>query len=273
MDLFTKYNGEELTKGIEYPRIVFTSEYVTFAANNKELLVEYKKYIKLCADLVYEIAIPNNSISLMSFMDFSLPRGFFSYNVIPITDEDDTRFAGKADGISIVTGNGVCRHVSRFITDVLNYTPEFCENFYCVISTIRKSEFLDGSSTHIANLIRYHGTYYVYDCFNNLFFEFTSLVEVRSVYHFRLEEDQRPVYMYYKPLNQMIKENMSLDRVKEHFEWFKGSAETKGISPVELIEIRRETLGRMLENESKLKDFESDTSKIKEKIYHLAKHE
>lgn len=223
------------------------------------ILRYYDEFLKLYSEYLNEISISNNPISKLENISSLLWEGLFSYadsfEYMPI----DSTFTSK-QGIDVILGKGVCRHVASFATDLLLKSGTYCEDFLCYSSEIRVHETLDGNAAnHQANLLMYDESYYVYDVLSNKLLRFISPIEVTDY--------DSKCFLYYKPKLDLECGFMGLEDLEKKLVEFHYSSNSKSISKKEYEEIVRETAYLYAKNLKLLPDLKSESDKIKVKIY------
>ncbi|MCI6266799.1 MAG: hypothetical protein MR598_08160 [Erysipelotrichaceae bacterium] len=85
----------------------------------------------------------NSSIEVFAMYSYLVRNGFLSYNGIfrvrNVLDRLDSLF-----GVSVIEGEGVCRHISSFLTDLLKVRGCFCFNLGMVLG--KKSKYFSLNS-------------------------------------------------------------------------------------------------------------------------------
>lgn len=82
----------------------------------KKLYNEFiKNYVKLNKDFDF-----NNPVQMLSMFNYLLYSGYLSRNKNFDFSEKDILDIKPLDGANIITGKGVCRHISSMFTDILN---------------------------------------------------------------------------------------------------------------------------------------------------------
>ena len=263
MSLIAKYGGDELLKNILNLKDEYTMLTLKDHFESKELLMYYRQFLKMCSSLTKEIAVSNNSISIIMFIDLMMTMGYFSYGKKLEYSNTTKEVLNSKLGLSVVTGKAVCRHRSSFTTDLFKLSNEYSDNFYCLTSNTSKKEKLSGNGNHMANVIEYEGASYVYDVTNHLFFDFRSPLELMS--------KSGNTFLYYKPELELVREKFSLEDLENKLIKYKKSSEKCKISLSELNEIKKKTTSNIIAKTKVLRDFEEDSKDIKKKIYLLSK--
>lgn len=264
MDLLEKYHGTELySKHVkdlkERCDKLKALENITF----EEMLYNYRKYIRLVSELSRDILTNHDSISLIKLIDLMMKMGYFSYDNQFRYDSSDKNVMYDNMGTTVISGKGVCRHISSFATDVFNASDIFCENFYCLTTNKHQSNTLEGHGNHLANVIEYDDTYYVYDVTNQELYNFVNPVYLVS-------EDKKR-FLYYKPEMQLITEQYVLEDIKKRLENYQDSSLKSRIKSNELHELQSRVTQDIIDNKSIINDFTEETKDIKQKIYTLSK--
>ncbi|MBQ1813101.1 MAG: hypothetical protein II119_04065 [Bacilli bacterium] len=223
------------------------------------ILSYYDEFLKLYSEYLNEISIPNNPISKLENVSSLLWEGLFSYEdsfeYMPI----ESTFASK-QGVDVVLGKGVCRHVSSFTTDLLLKSGTYCEDFLCFSSYSQLCETLDGNAAnHQANLLKYDGNYYVYDVLSNRLLRFISPIE--------LTDYSGECFLYYKPKLDLQCGFISLEELEMKLIGFNSSSNSIGIERKEYDEIVKETTILFARKLKLLSELKSESDKIKVKIY------
>lgn len=259
MYMIDKYGGCKLNAFSEENKSEYIISSLWQQYTCSSIFAYYDEFLRLCSDLLKEISIPDNPISILENMSNLLWQGLFSYgNVFEYAEDIKSTFSVKL-GIDVVLGKGVCRHVSSFATDLLQKMGIYCDDFYCYSSDTKIMSDLMGEANHMANLIKYDGNYYVYDILINKLLSFASPIE--------LEDFEDELFFYYKPEKDIELGCISLIDLENRLKEFESSTGSSTISRSEYYEIIRETSSLYVKNICLLPDFCKESNKLKEKIH------
>jgi len=163
----------------------------------KELYDEYiDKVVNILSDIKYE-----NNMQLCTALDYLLDTGFFSrnesYKYTKLTDKYEVY--EDLFGTFIVEGNGVCRHNSVFISDILNKLNVKNLKIYC---SNLKGRMALKYSNHVLLGLMQDDKKFVYDFTNNsigqINREFITLIGINgkeSKYHVIDKENNLEDYL------------------------------------------------------------------------------
>lgn len=213
------------------------------------LLIKYEQLLKLIS--------LDNSISYLYNTSDLIKSGMFSYLKF-ISDDPKFIEYHAHNGIHVVIGEGVCRNVASFTTDLMKNTSYFCENFFCYF-TKDKIEYDDKmKANHVCNLIKYNNIYYVYDVYNNEIFYFNN--------QYMLSTFENNNYLYYCPLSELELSDMSSLEINKRIITFQETATKEKINYNEIEQILEETRLKRFNHLCDINDFFYDTFEEKKEL-------
>lgn len=118
------------------------------------------------------------------------------------------------------------------------------------------------SANHCVNIIEYKGVYYTYDTIHRILYKFENGV-VMTPYSKSFIVDAN---LYYKPLSDMVYNNISRDKVIEKIKILDEWSKKEPISYQEFQEILTDTNNRYDRNTNLLDEFNNDTKYYKKRI-------
>ncbi len=226
---------------------------------NKEAFMNYKNFIKKVSELIPELSILNHSISYSISLTKFIQDGHASKD-LKFTIEEEIEDKDGLLGLNVIDGKGCCRHVCVFFQDVFQELGMCGDIIPCINEdNITLEEAFSYLPNHTVNLIEYRGVYYVYDALNINFYKFTDQFTMNSYFD---EKD----FVYFKPSASMILNDETIVEVLEKLGKFLASSKSKNITNSEFEEILKETVNIYNKNLNLIKDFESDTAKLKRNI-------
>lgn len=230
------------------------------AMNYGDNIRYYNEYLLRASYLVKAMSLPNNAISASLVLHFLTELGVFSDNYSFIVGgfipDDIVGFLG----INVIRGNGVCRHVTGFQSDVLGKINMMSEPFYCYLSDKELDEPNKMECNHAVNLILYKDNLYGYDALNNGLYEFISDSAMKEMF------TEKPHYIYYKPYMDIVLENTSISGVNNLIDIFGKIKEKEAISLDEYNFIHYWANSMVMKNIRLLNEFHESSKKYIRKI-------
>ena len=144
---------------------------------NIELINLYNIFISKCSKLITELDSSNNPILYSRIISNIIAFGYFSYNIKEFNYESITSELISKRGISIINGEGKCRHFSAFNKDILTSLNLYCEEFFCT-TTEKKYDQILSKANHSANIINYKNKIYGIDISNNSLLNFINIMDI-----------------------------------------------------------------------------------------------
>ncbi len=231
------------------------------------IIEDYKRIILSTAEIVREIELSNNSISYSVIIARLIHDKYLSYNnnFQIITESFLLKDIGRYLGIDIINGFGCCKHMSGISEDTfsnIGLYNSFMPCFSTPDKTIPSKKIAKQSANHCVNIIEYKGVYYTYDTIHRILYKFKNGV-VMTPYSKSFIVDAN---LYYKPLSDMLYNNISRDKVIEKIKILDEWSKKEPISYQEFQEILTDTNNRYDRNTNLLDEFNNDTKYYKKRI-------
>lgn len=250
-----------LIEYITHQQIYFTINEYCNKLRYQENIEYYKKFISLITTIVKQIGLPNNSISYSQVVENLIMCGYLSLGN-PVHPYKELRNSPPLDltgllGFDVLPRRGCCRHISEIHKNIFDNLNLYCENYMCYdfleneeFQPILEPRFDYILTTHEANLIIYHGQYYIHDSFNKAYF---YLVDGFTAKEYNNFDDK--IILCYTPVGNIIFNQIPYNQVLQYIEKFQESSQHPHIDISELNDILLETNDRFYNSTKLLLDF------------------
>lgn len=198
-------------------------------------------------------------------------RGYLSLGY-PVRPYEELRNISPLDligflGFDIIHRRGCCRHMSPIHKDIFDKLNLYCENYTCCqfsedeeVHHIMNPKFNCIRLNHQANIITYHGQYYIHDSFNQTYFYLANSFTAEEYYNF----DDKQI-LCYSPVGNMIF-GLSYEQLLMNIQQFQESSLKPHMNVDELNDILLETNDRFYNSRKLLHDFRCEVEPYMKKI-------
>lgn len=228
--------------------------------DNSSLITLYKDFLLETKNLIDLLHITNNDLEYAIVLEYLIHNGYLSYNqkFYPTSNNIDLRYNL---GINVITGNAVCRHISKFYSDIIDNKNNYPTEYRCQYDKNRNSfssKFSLGN--HIINLVFYKDVLYGIDLLNKKIFSFINGIEMQTLDH------DTPLYLRYKPFFDIINGAIDVENVRDNISLFKYYARCASLTYEEAYDIKKRIYSLLEEKKDLLNSFDNETSALKDEI-------
>ena len=231
----------------------------------REAIKEYRIYIRMIAELLNELKLPNNPLYYSIVLQRMIYRGYCSLKEYKyVYDVQD--ILTFTSGINIIAGEGVCRNSTCFIEDVLKKLDFPTEKFYCNCQSTSRQRKAKPAN-HVLNIITIDGIKYGYDSTNQFFLRFINDSDLRTY----LPTGEEVIF-HFKPYAFLALEGITQD-IPEKMRTYRNASLASQISDEEVYEIIVRSTELINKNEEAFNMFKDHTQERKQKILTLTQKE
>jgi len=251
--------NEEALKHFESSRIERQNRFSEESILYKDLLKEYKKFIKILASLLQNMNLLT-SIEYSVAIKYLIDKGYLSTNLefkqIEPLNELQSNY-----GLNIITGEGICRNYTDFHKDIMEELNQYVKRFYCVEgSPMFKAK--KQKANHVLNLIIYEEALYGIDLFNaNKLYKFKDEFTLSEISY------DSNIKLRYKPYYEMLNESKNIKDLFNTLKIFKEESKKNHIKPLLYYDvILKDLLSYLPKEKDMYMDFHSTTKALKKNI-------
>lgn len=254
------------TSAIEIGKAVFLGTRHRIKSFNEdvdfpEAKKEYRIYIRMIADLLKELHLPNNPLYYSVVLQRMIYRGYCSVKKYRYV-EDVKDILDYTEGINVIAGQGVCRNSTAFIDDVLRRLDFPTEKFYCNSHRTARQRQSKGVD-HVLNIITIDGVKYGYDSTNRQFLRFINDSDLRAYL-----PNGEEVIQHLKPY-AALSAGDTPEELSQKMQTYLDASLTPQISEEEVNEIIYRSSELVNKNERAFNAFKDYTQERKQKILTL----
>jgi len=123
-----------------------------------QLINDYNLYINVVSKLIDELSWNKDNLTKLNIITKLIHSGLFSYGQIFTSGNSASSVLNSKLGLNVIEGNGFCRHLSNFISDVIPTSKVLT----CVTKCVNPFK---EEANHMINLLEYDGVFYGFDAF------------------------------------------------------------------------------------------------------------
>ena len=216
-------------------RIMAEQEYTDFqsremASYYRNCLLDYQEYITFIGSLFKALHVQNNVFVLSILLRKLILGGYLSYQNQFSDDEHGFFYEYPYhEGLDVVAGHGVCRHVADFYDDIYQELHLYHGLFPCYFANDPCS--LEKAFTcrcdHVLNLVSFDDVLYGYNVFSNSIMKFQDQYTLSEI----VPENQHKgrILCFYKPSVDIMKYRSTYDQIFKRLKEFEKNSLKYGI--------------------------------------------
>lgn len=233
---------------------------------NREIFLLYEEYIKKIVELLDFIRGKRDDLFYTIVFDILCEIGFFSFNNVFDSSQDEFPELTIKPGISVVSGTGLCRNIACFYEDIFKYFYNYPLKMCCFDPSGTHEKDTEVFGNHMINLTCHHDLIYGFDNMNHCLFKAISNEELTIV-----DSDYNLIYKPYGDIlirltNELVDKNDFMFDIYLKKSLLEKASQGTCIKQEEFNKLVSDANALIIERKKILKSFLEDNMKYKEEI-------